>query len=65
VVDDGTMVVQICIDFLKVEPLSSNETCPTSSHDGNKVIDIKVEEDPVPITFPGIKPEHEVSCMSV
>jgi hypothetical protein len=65
VVDDGTVVLQICTDFLKSEPGSSNEACSTSSRDGVQVSDIKVEEDPVPITFPGIKPAHEVSCMSV
>jgi hypothetical protein len=56
------------MDSLKVEPGSDSETC----HDGNQVIDIKVEvtdvqeeEDPVLITFPLMKTEHEVSCMMV
>jgi hypothetical protein len=65
VVDDGTMVLQICTHFLKIEPGSSSEACPKSSHDGIQISDVKVEEDPVPITFPGMKAEHEVSCMSV
>jgi hypothetical protein len=30
-----------------------------------EVSDIEVEEDPVPITFPKIKAEPEVSCMSL
>jgi hypothetical protein len=64
-IDKGTTVLQNCLDFLKVEPGSCSESCPTSSHDGNQISDIKVEEDPVSVTFPGIKPEHEVSCMSV
>jgi hypothetical protein len=64
-IDKGTMVLQICTDFLKVEPGSISETCLTSSHVGDKIIDVKVEEDPMPINFPGIKAEHEVSCMSV
>jgi hypothetical protein len=64
-IDRGTMVLQNCMDFLKVEPGSVSETCPTSSHDGDQIIDVKVEEDPIPINFPGIKAEHEVSCMSV
>jgi hypothetical protein len=56
------------MDFLKGEPDSSSETCITSQ-DGNEVIDIKVEvsdteevEDPLLITLPEIKSEHEVSC---
>jgi hypothetical protein len=50
-----------------------SETCPSPSPDGNgsinlkseEVSDVKGEEDPVPIPFPGIKAEHEVSCTSV
>lgn len=64
-IDKGTMVLQICTDFLKVEPGSVSETCPAFSRDGDHIIDIKVEEDPMPINFPGIKAEHEVSVMSV
>jgi hypothetical protein len=64
-IDKGTVVLQNCMDFLKVEPASCSETCPTSFHDGNHISDIKVEEDPVPVTFPGIQAEHEVSCRSV
>jgi hypothetical protein len=56
------------MNFLKVEPGSDSETC----HVGNQVIDIKIEEvtdikvevDPVLITFPVIKAEDEVSCTS-
>jgi hypothetical protein len=48
------------------------ETYPTSD-DANKAKNIKAEavsdaeeeEDPVPITFPKIKTEPEVSCMSI
>jgi hypothetical protein len=57
-------------DFLKVELCSCNETCITS-HDGNDVISIKVEEvtdfqeeDPLSITLPAVNAEHEVSCIS-
>jgi hypothetical protein len=46
--------------------------CPASSHDVYQAISIKAEvlsdveeEDPVPITFPGIKAEPEVSCFSM
>jgi hypothetical protein len=46
------------------------ETYP-ASHDANQAMNIKVkegsdaeeEDDPVPITFPEIKAEPEVSCM--
>lgn len=63
------------IYLLKVVPVSRSGTCLTCFHDGLQVIDIKVEvtdiqeeteeEDPLSGTFPVIKPEHEVSCMSV
>jgi hypothetical protein len=51
------------MDIVKVEPGSSSETCPASCHDEDPIFDIKVEEGPIPITFEGIKTEHEVSCM--
>jgi hypothetical protein len=49
------------------------EMCPASSHDAYQDIGIKAEvlsdveeeEDPVPITFPEVKAEPEVSCVSV
>jgi hypothetical protein len=69
-VDEGMMILQNSMDFLKVEPGSSSEICPTS-HAGDQVNDIKVEasdteevEDPLLVTLPGIKAESEVSCMS-
>jgi hypothetical protein len=65
VIDKGTMLLQNCMDILNVEPGSVSETCPTSSHDGDQIIDVKVEEDPVPIPFKEIKAEHEVSCIHV
>jgi hypothetical protein len=65
VIDKGTMLLQNCMDILKVEPSSVSEVCPSSSHDGDQIIDVKVEEGPVAIPFEGIKAEHEVSCMYV
>jgi hypothetical protein len=66
----GKVVLQNCVDFLKVEPGLSDKSCPLSSPDGDQAIDIKVEasetqevEDPLLITLPDIKVEHEVSCM--
>lgn len=59
--------------MLKVEPSLRSETCVTS-HDGNEVISVQVEatddqheeeEDPLLISFPVIKPEHEVSSTYV
>jgi ferredoxin len=50
---------------------SCSEICP-ASYDANQMTNIKVEvsgteeeEDPVPLKYSGIKPEHVVSCMSV
>jgi hypothetical protein len=71
-IENAVVVLQNCINLLEVVPGSYSETCLTS-HDDNQVIDIKVEnvadmqeeEDPLLITSPVIKTEHEVSCMSV
>jgi hypothetical protein len=55
-------------------PGPCSETYPASSNDAFQAMNIKVEEGsdveveekhPVPMTFVGIKAEHEVSCMSV
>jgi hypothetical protein len=57
----------------KVVPASCSEPCPAlTSHDADLVISIKEEEmlatevgeDLPPVMYPGIKAEHEVSCMS-
>jgi hypothetical protein len=67
--DMGPVVLQNCIDLEK-DPLGlCSETCPSSSHDADQDMNMKVkevsdleeEEDSVPITFPGIKAEREVS----
>jgi hypothetical protein len=66
------VVLQISTDIAKDEPGLCSETCLTA-HDGNQVIDVKfqkgsdVEEDddPVAITFPALKAECEVSCVSM
>jgi hypothetical protein len=68
VIDKGTMLLQNCMDIVKVEPGSSSETCP-ASHNGNQITDTNVEpsgsqENLLLIALPGIEPEHEVSCMS-
>jgi ethanolamine utilization protein EutA (predicted chaperonin) len=43
VIDIDTVVLQNCVDLERVVPGSCSETCPTSSHDANQVINIKVE----------------------
>jgi hypothetical protein len=61
------------MDSLKVEPDSCSETCVASSNDGNWVTSMKAEQvsdiqegkDPLLITFPGMRTEHELSCMFV
>jgi hypothetical protein len=66
------VVLQNCMSVQEVVPGSYSETCLTSHYE-NQVIDIKVEdaadiqeeEDPLLITSPEIKAEHEVSFMSL
>jgi hypothetical protein len=66
------VVLQKCTDILKDEPGLCSETCLTA-HDGNQAIDVKFqkgsdieeEDDPVAITFPALKAEQEVSCVSM
>jgi hypothetical protein len=66
------VVLQNLADSEKIRGLCS-EICPASSHDANQAIRIKAEvfsdaeeeENPIPITFLGIKAEPEVSCVSV
>jgi hypothetical protein len=73
IIDDDVVILQNCMDSLKVKPNSCSETCATSSNDGNQVTSMKAErisdigegEDPLLIKFPAIKVEHEVSCMFV
>jgi hypothetical protein len=69
--DKGLLVLQDCAHSQEDVPGSCTETCSTSSRDANQAINIKVEEvsdveeeeeNPVPISFPGIKAERAVSC---
>jgi hypothetical protein len=51
-------------------PSLCSDTCLLPSPDGNRGIEVKTEallaveqeRNPVPISFPGIKAEHEVCC---
>jgi hypothetical protein len=69
--DKGLLVLQDCAHSQEDVPGSCTETCPTSSRDANQAINVKVEEvsdveeeeNPVPISFPGIKPEQAVSSL--
>jgi hypothetical protein len=64
------LILQNCRDSENCVPVPCSETHPTASHDANQAVnikveevsDIEVEEHPVPMTFVGIKSEHEVSC---
>jgi hypothetical protein len=66
------VVLQNLADLVKVRSMRS-EICRASSHDAYQAISTKTEvfsyaeeeEYPVPITFPRIKAEPEVSCVSV
>jgi hypothetical protein len=68
--DKGMLVLQDSAHSQEDVPGSYAETCPACSNDAFRTISIKFEEvsdveeeeDPVPISFPGIKAEHEVSC---
>jgi hypothetical protein len=71
------LILQNCMDSLKVEPGSCSETYMTSSCVENRVTGIKVEEssneeeeveeeeDPLLIPFTPIKSEYEVSAVCV
>jgi hypothetical protein len=69
---EGTLALQNYMDLEKGVPCPYGETYLTA-HDANQamnikveeVSDVKVEESPVPITFPEIKAEPEVSCRSL
>ena len=73
-IDSYVLILQNCMDSLKVEPGSCSETHATSSCVENQVIGIKVEEgsnveeeeeDPLLIPFAPIKSECEVSVICV
>jgi hypothetical protein len=71
-IDIALVVLQNLTDLEKVRCLCS-EMSPASSQNAYQAISVKAEvlsdveeeEDPLPVTFPGIKVEPEVSCVSV
>jgi hypothetical protein len=75
-IDNNVLILQNCMDLLKVEPGSCSETYLTSSHNANHAVDIKVEncsvgegseeeEDPLPIPFTPMNPEYDVSFVCI
>jgi hypothetical protein len=64
-----TVVLQNCCNLLKVVAGSYSEICDAGVQDVNikvkKFIEVEDKMSPVPITFPIIKAEHEVSCVCV
>ena len=68
------VVLQNGMYLLKAERSSCTEECPAYSDDKNQALHIKVkdlkyaqeeEEDPLQITCPAVKREHDVSCTSI
>jgi hypothetical protein len=57
-------ILQNSMDLLEAEPGSCSERCVTS-YDENDFVDVKIEADPVLLTHPPIKCEHEVSFVCV
>lgn len=72
-VDNGLVVLQMCVGLVKMEPSSGRESCVMSSNYESEVVDIKVEGDthvevvqqPGPITFSTVKSETEVSFVYI
>jgi len=73
-IDNDMLILQNCMDFLKVKLGSCSETCLSSSHNENEVVDIKdedcsvgegEEEDPLPIPFAPMNPEYDVSFVCI
>jgi hypothetical protein len=68
----GMGVLQESVDLERCVPGPHSETYPTSPHDAYQAMNIKVEdvseikeeEDPIPVSFPAVKAEHEVSWLS-
>lgn len=58
------VVIQNCLNLLKVERGAYSETCLTSSHEGTSEVTNAQDEDPL-LMFPVIKAEHEVGCVCV
>jgi hypothetical protein len=68
-IEYGIVVLQNCMNLLKVEPGSYSETLLTSSYDGSQIFNMNIkvtnvqEKDPLLVSLPGTKAEHEVRCL--
>lgn len=54
-------ILQHNLEAVKVEPGADCETYPAPSFEEDQLIEIKEIGDPIPITFPAIKTEIQVS----
>lgn len=72
--DKCTVVLQNCVDLQKHVPGPSSETYLKSSLAVNQAMNRKVEdvsdiqaeeEGPVPVPYPAVNPELEMSCVCV
>jgi hypothetical protein len=73
-IDNDLLILQNCMDFLKVKVGSFSETCLTSSDTENQVVGVKVEdfsvgkgeeEDTLLIPFSPMNPEYDVSFVCI
>jgi hypothetical protein len=62
-IDKGLLVLQEFMDLLELDTVSCDKS-QVMDIKVEEVMDVKEEEDLILITFPQIKTEHEVSCMS-
>lgn len=70
--DNDVLILQDCMDLLKVEIISCSEACLTSCWSEDRVRDVKVEEglnaeedevDPLLIPFTPVETEYEVRAL--
>lgn len=59
------LILQQNMNSIKTEPDSDSEMYLKYSHNADELLDVKEEENPVPITFPVMKVKIEVSCVYV
>lgn len=59
------MILQENMNFMKTEPDSDSENYLKYSQNEDELLDVKEEENPVPITFPVMEAKIEVSCVYV
>jgi len=62
-IDENLVFLQNCMDFLKVAPVPYHDGYELNYIKVEYIADIQQEKDPLLITSPVIKSEHEVSCV--